>query len=252
MTNASSSHVSLLHVLSAHMLARVFESARGARRGVLEGLAACLMLLGVAARRQVHGLGRWQYTDSADAGRRRDLRLDLLRGFAVFAMIVDHIGGESSWLYAVTGGDRFFVSAAELFVVVSALTMGLVYSKVYVRGGTRAILAKAARRTYLLYFLTVSLTLATALVAVVLELPWAPPTSGLAAAEFVWGVLSLQRAYYLTDVLLLYTLLVLFAGPVLAAMVRGYTWLVLAASWGVWAARTRNGSSMACLMQPRH
>ena len=34
----------------------------------------------------------------------RDPRLDLLRGFCVFAMIVDHIGG-SSWLYALTGGN---------------------------------------------------------------------------------------------------------------------------------------------------
>ena len=35
---------------------------------------------------------------------RRDPRLDLLRGFCVFAMIVDHVGG-SSWLYALTGGN---------------------------------------------------------------------------------------------------------------------------------------------------
>src|SRR4029079_315261 len=46
---------------------------------------------------------------------KRDLRIDLLRGFCVFVMIVDHVGGESSWLYLVTGGNRFFVSAAEGF-----------------------------------------------------------------------------------------------------------------------------------------
>ncbi|MFN8517428.1 MAG: OpgC domain-containing protein [Chloroflexia bacterium] len=46
----------------------------------------------------------WRYV----AEEKRDLRLDLLRGFAVFAMVVDHIGG-ASWLYALTGGNRFFV-----------------------------------------------------------------------------------------------------------------------------------------------
>jgi hypothetical protein len=65
-------------------------------------------------------------------------------------MIADHIGGESSWLYALTGGDRFFVSAPELFVVVSGLTMGIVYGGVLARYGTRAVLSKALGRAYLL------------------------------------------------------------------------------------------------------
>src|SRR5205809_973889 len=46
----------------------------------------------------------WRYVQEG----KRDLRLDLLRGFAVFAMVADHIGGVS-WLYALTGGNRFFV-----------------------------------------------------------------------------------------------------------------------------------------------
>ena len=95
----------------------------------------------------------WAYTA---ASARRDLRLDLLRGFGVFAMVADHIGGESSWLYAVTGGDRFFVSAAEVFVVLSGLTMGMVYTGVFARGGTPAVLAKTVRRAHLLYVLTPS------------------------------------------------------------------------------------------------
>ena len=41
----------------------------------------------------------------------RDPRLDLLRGFCVFAMIVDHVGG-ASWLYALTGGNPGPVTAA--------------------------------------------------------------------------------------------------------------------------------------------
>ena len=177
---------------------------------------------------------RWGYSAATDSGRGRDLRLDMLRGFAVFAMVADHIGGESSWLYAVTGGDRFFVSAAELFVVVSGVTMGIVYGGILGRDGTRAALSKVLGRAYLLYVLTVSLTLATATVALALSLPWAPPLSQATAGEFVAGVIALQRTYYLTDVLLLYTFLVLVAGLALAAIARGGTWLVLAASWSVW------------------
>ena len=56
----------------------------------------------------------------------RDPRLDLLRGFCVFAMIVDHIGG-SSWLYALTGGNRGPITAAEGFVFLSGLVLGTLY-----------------------------------------------------------------------------------------------------------------------------
>jgi hypothetical protein len=51
---------------------------------------------------------RWAY----DTGAKRDLRIDFLRGAAMVGMIVDHTGGDSSWLYVLTGGNRFFVSAA--------------------------------------------------------------------------------------------------------------------------------------------
>jgi len=47
------------------------------------------------------------------------MRLDLLRGFCVVVMVADHIGGEQSWLYIMTGGNRFFTSAAEGFVLIS-------------------------------------------------------------------------------------------------------------------------------------
>src|SRR5688572_10329756 len=88
----------------------------------------------------------------------RDLRLDLLRGFCVFAMVVDHIGG-SSWLYALTGGNRWLVSAAEGFVFLSGLTMGLVYREKVRRLGLRATTRLVLRRAVTLYWLTVVLTL---------------------------------------------------------------------------------------------
>ena len=60
----------------------------------------------------------WSYYRTADIASRRDLRLDFLRGFCAFAMIIDHMGG-ASFLYPLTGGNRFFVSAAEGFIFLS-------------------------------------------------------------------------------------------------------------------------------------
>lgn len=178
-------------------------------------------------------LQSWQYH-----GGKRDARIDLLRGFAGFAMIVDHIGrsgGAGSFLFVITGGNRFFVSAAEAFVFISGVVMGIVYGGTVRKDGAAAVLRKSTRRAGMLYVLCVSLTLILAALATMFRLHWAPDLSRTSIASWLAGVLTLHRAYFLTDVLLLYTLLVLAAGPVLIALHRGHTKLVLAGSWGLWA-----------------
>lgn len=173
----------------------------------------------------------WRYT-----GEKRDLRLDLLRGFAALTMIIDHIGGKDSWLYAISGGDRFFVSAAEGFVFISGLVMGIVYVGVLARQGLRAALVKGAKRVVTLYGLTVGLSLIFAGISSQLNLPWAPHIAANGFSDFVIGIVTLHSTYYLTDVLLLYTLVVAAALPMLALLWRGYGWLVLAMSWALWGA----------------
>jgi hypothetical protein len=175
-------------------------------------------------------LDSWRYSGSG-----RDLRLDLLRGFAVFAMIADHIGGDSSWLYRLTGGDRFFVTAAEGFVFISGLVFGIVYAGVLPRQGLAEGMMKALHRAGLLYLLTVVLTLLTAAVAVRFQLYWAPQDVTRATLrDFVLSVVTLHRTFYMTDVLLLYTFLLACAAVSLVFFATGRTWMVLAASWGLW------------------
>jgi hypothetical protein len=171
----------------------------------------------------------WRYR-----GGKRDLRLDLLRGFAVIAMVADHVGGEHSWLYAITGGDRFFVSAAEVFVFISGLLMGIIYGGVVARQGLGAALLKSLQRTWTLYLMTVSLTLTLMALSTQLALGWGPGTPDGKWSDLIIGVLTLHRTFYLTDILLLYTLLVCAAVPVLVLLVHARTTYVLAGSWGLW------------------
>ncbi len=171
----------------------------------------------------------WRYR-----GDKRDLRLDLLRGFAVIAMVADHIGGERSWLYAITGGDEFFVSAAEVFVFISGLLMGIIYVGVVARQGLGAALMKSLQRAWTLYLMTISLTLTFMLLSTQVNLGWGQGTTDASWSDLIISVLTLHRTFYLTDVLLLYTLLVLAAGPVLVLLVHARTTYVLAGSWGLW------------------
>jgi enterochelin esterase-like enzyme len=179
----------------------------------------------------VGAVKKWHYV-----GEKRDLRLDLLRGFAAIAMIIDHMGGKDSLLFAISGGDRFFVSAAEGFVFISGLVMGIVYASLIARHGLQAALLKGMKRVITLYGLTVGLSLVFASLSFEFDLPWAPHLTAENFLDFVGGILTLHRAYYLTDVLLLYTLVVAAALPVLVLLSRGHTWLVLAGSWALWAA----------------
>jgi hypothetical protein len=165
---------------------------------------------------------------------KRDLRLDLLRGFAVVAMVADHIGGERSWLYALTGGDAFWVSAAEVFVFISGLLLGMISAGVVVRYGLGVALTKSLQRAWTLYLLTVTLTLSFIALSAQLDLRWGSAVASVGWADLIVSVMTLHRTFYLTDILLLYTLLVLAAVPVLVLLVQGHTRWVLVGSWGLW------------------
>ena len=163
----------------------------------------------------------------------RDLRIDLLRGFFVLAMIVDHVRGASP-LYLFTGGNRFFVSAAEGFILLSGLMAGLIYRRVVARDGLTAAVRKVWARALTLYLLTVGITLVLLPLSELAGLPWAQGVDFTHSLDLVMGVLTLHRTYYLADVLLLYTLLFAIMPAALFLMVEGKTWLLVGLSWLVW------------------
>src|SRR5215213_12006916 len=171
----------------------------------------------------------WRY-----AGGARDLRLDLLRGFAAFAMIVDHVGGTHSWLYPLTGGNRFFTSAAELFVFISGLTMGIVYAGIIARQGVAAAVLKALRRARSLYLLALALTFSFAAVSALLALPWAPHLTMAALPRWAIDVVLLRQTYFLTDIPLLYAVLIFAAAPLFVLLAGGQARWVLAGSLVIW------------------
>jgi len=148
-------------------------------------------------------------------------------------MVVDHVGGDSSWLYAITGGNRFYVSAAEGFVFLAGIVAGMVYGpRAARRGGAAA--ARLLRRAGIIYLWTMALTLTAPFAANALQLGWDDPLRGYSPLQFVVGVLTLHRTYHLTDVLLLYVLLFSVAGLVIVWMVDGHTRAVLVCSWATW------------------
>lgn len=169
----------------------------------------------------------WRYQEAGG----RDARLDLLRGCLVVAMLVDHLGGQS-WLFHLTGGNRFFVSAAEGFVFLSGLVMGLVYARLIARDGMGAAVRRALRRAALLYVWAVALGVGFQVVSHWAGASWAEALDD--PAGYALGIATLQHSTYLADVLMLYALLVLIAPLALALLARGRSALVVGGSVGLW------------------
>src|SRR5215470_16014832 len=134
---------------------------------------------------------QWRYPEEG----RRDLRLDYLRGYAVFAMICDHVAG-ISWFSPLTGANRFLTSAAEGFVLLAGLVLGMVYGPRIARSGWLAAADPIMRRASLLYGVTVGLTLVFVGLFEFTQLKlWLDRTHGLGLTdpvELVVGTLTLH------------------------------------------------------------
>jgi len=167
----------------------------------------------------------------------RDPRLDLLRGFCVFAMIVDHVGGTSR-LYALTGGNRGPITAAEGFVFLSGLVLGIVSRKRVSRDGLRAAVRSSLGRAWTLYGLTVTLTLVFVGLTVGTDLAiWVDRSLlGEIASwpSLVVSVVMMRFTWHGTDILALYALLLAASPLALFLLAEGYHWRLLAGSWALW------------------
>jgi len=175
-------------------------------------------------------LREWRYP----AEERRDLRLDLLRGFAVFVMVVDHFGG-ASWLYLLTGNNRFFTSGAEAFVLISGMVVGLVYGNIAKREGLRAAAMKALLRAWTLYRLTIVMTLGFAAFSSFFNLPWAKGVDLGDPLVFTFNVLILHQTYYLADIPMMYTIFMVLAPLGLWLLYHNQGRILVFASFLLWA-----------------
>jgi hypothetical protein len=182
-------------------------------------------------------LRRLAYYATPEATLRRDLRVDFLRGFCIFAMVVDHLGGDS-WLYALTGGNRFYVSAAEGFIFISGLVMGQAYRGKTEQSGLVSAQVDALRRARTLWVCTAVLTFVFSALYLYTDIAlWTGRDFGLGLDtldEVVVGAVTLHYTYHGTDILAMYALLILAAPIVFLLLSIGQWRWVLLASWLWW------------------
>jgi hypothetical protein len=176
----------------------------------------------------------WAYSSATS----RDYRLDLLRGFLVLMMIVDHIGGDSL-VTLFTGKNQFLVSAAEGFVFVSGALLGIVYGGRIRRLGLATGIRMVLRRAAVLYFATAALTLSFVALLLFTEVPiWMDRSSGLGVDspfKALIGTLTMHYTYHGTDMLIIYVFMVAASPLAFYALAKGRWAYVLGFSWLIWA-----------------
>ena len=173
--------------------------------------------------------------------RSRDLALDLLRGYFLVVIMIDHLRFATNPLYLVSGHQSLWVTAAEGFVLISGFLVGML------RGHEARTLGIAPATRHLLRRAAV-LALWSALLTIVFrtisqETGYWPDVPNADAPgpllDYALGAVALRRTYGDHNLLAAYALFLAASPLALLAMLRGYTWLVLTASAALWAVAYR-------------
>jgi hypothetical protein len=200
--------------------------------------------VGTVARGRLSGWHLWGDLKSraiclayADTGK-RDLRLDFLRGLAATAMVVDHVGGDT-FLTALSGGNKFIVSAAEGFIFLSGVVLGMVYGDRIEKSGTAVAAKGMLKRAFTLYKASLGMALTFIALFLMTDLRlWENRDSGLGTddpVQAVIGAFTLHYSYHGSDVMVMYSLMLLVAPAIIYLMYKGRTALVMVGSVALWA-----------------
>jgi hypothetical protein len=164
--------------------------------------------------------------------------LDLLRGFFLFVIIVDHVELYPSIIDIFSGKGRLFVSAAEGFFFISGLLVGYIYRR-KIALGMRYVCNKLWNRAGILYFWATALTLISTLWGVSLAGHYVK--YGLPAninwTDIIWQTLTFQYTYGWGDFLNRYVPFMLLAPLVIYLLSKNMWWIVAVCSIAVWSVR---------------
>src|ERR671931_1559432 len=181
-------------------------------------------------------------TASGSSTMERDLRLDFFRGLALFSIFIDHL--PNNILTEFTLQAVMFADAAEVFILISGYTAGMVYGRAMERQGFLIAGVRVYHRVWQLYvahvFLFVMFMATVAYTVGALN-------SSLYAEEFgaanflnepglaILKALTLQFQPAFMDILPLYIVLLAVLPFVLAGF-RSWSGVAIFASFALWLA----------------
>jgi hypothetical protein len=170
--------------------------------------------------------------------RRRDQRIDFLRGFALLTIFVDHVPG--NLLGNLTLRNFGFCDAAEIFVLLAGYSSWIAYGRCFAREGVAEGLRRVALRCLRLYVFQLGLLGTTLVIVSVLSAHYGPEANAVApllknkTAGLARGLVMTAQPNYL-NILPLYVVL-LAAFPMIYAGLRRSVAATLGVSVALWGA----------------
>jgi hypothetical protein len=170
----------------------------------------------------------------------RDLRIDFCRGLALYMIFVDHVIGDP--ISRFTLQNLGFSDAAEAFVFLSGLSCGIVYFRVFRRGGWARLTAAISRRASQIYVYYVSASIAVILILKAAEgaIKNAQVSHSFlvlreAPISAIWSTVLLTSPPDLPGILVIYLVLTVVVIPLFLWGAGASAVLTLAASGFIWA-----------------
>lgn len=169
---------------------------------------------------------------------KRNLTLDILRGHFLLAVYVDHLSYyvNNNIFIFYNGFGNLFVSAAEGFVFISGLLVGLIYKDKLINFGLKKVYSLLLKRGLKLYLLSCTLTILFTYLAIYTNytkvIGWGYINSGF--IQILKSTLTFKYFYGWQDILALYVPLIL-ASPFIIALFKNKLWpFVLVTSFIIW------------------
>lgn len=166
----------------------------------------------------------------------RILAFDLLRGYFLIVILIDHLARYPGIFEYITGKGYLWASAAEGFFVVSGIMVGLIRGNEAKRGQLKRSNYKLLKRALNIYLLSVSLTVLATLIAW-----WCHDVSVKSGAiepgrwfDLITQSISLRYTYGWADFLPYYAAFMVVAPLALWLAYKSKTWLVVVISILVW------------------
>lgn len=170
--------------------------------------------------------------------KKRILTLDLLRGFFLVSIILNHLQWYPSGLDFVAFRGSLVVSAAEGFFLISGIVLGIIRGRKLIdqpfRKAALLLFARGAR----LYTISIILMLAFTFIGwFFIDNPGLKPgirPTDQPLGEIILGALSFQYIYGWADFLRLYAIFIIMAPLGLWLLRKGKWYILLAMSIGLW------------------
>jgi len=164
----------------------------------------------------------------------RILTFDLMRGYFLVAIILDHLYFFPNGLDWWSARGNLFVTTAEGFFLISGLVLGIVRGSKLLDKPFHRVAKLLVRRSVQLYITSIVLVLLFTLIGwwffinnPGLKAEIAPPTTNI--FELLWRIVTLQYFYGWADYLRLYAIFMLLS-PIALWLLRGGKWYILLAA----------------------